>query len=582
MEKEVSKSREKGKIIMTMKEVWELLETEPTSDKRIIKRAYARVTKKYHPEEYPDQFQKIYAAYKQAIEYANYVGSLQNLDADAAKQTTGQKQTEERDETQRFGEGEQSPQAYSEKEERIQKVFQNIREEHEKKLFIFRHKWEWYLKNRNKDSAKREMAVYIETHWFTDIKEEIRQMDDLKVNRKHYQILQYLLENDTKHFLYENIEKWQRMKPMPEGRGKKSKQFGRIFAFTMSVFAVILVGISYFLPKSTYSNQTNSSMDIEQEKERILTFLQETYPMAEFTEIEASQEMWYETYYPGYKKYSEGRNYIVKTANLDIRVHVYSTYKDGNLYIGEDFGQQYLRQLAEKRDLMCDFCHIEPPWNDGESHYLMLGYYNMSSRLDQLEPELTEYMERFLEFAKSEEVSEFINIEGVSFCVGNCFQPTAFIMDAGEMPKPLLYEITDLPAAKDMAEDMVYCIAEYYMHMEPWQLESDPHYDEWVRWYEERVRERNAEPTTSVGSYIVKMAKKAGVEPLIYQQGVFDCISTGDLYRLLKKEGVPVTVLDGGDGFELEDGSRYFVETILCERVFELLTKEQADGNHRN
>ena len=51
---------------------------------------------------------------------------------------------------------------------------------------------------------------------------------------------------------------------------------------------------------------------------------------------------------------------------------------------------------------------------------------------------------------------------------------------------------------------------------------------------------------------------------------------------MLKKEGVPVTVLDGGDGFELEDGSRYFVETILCERVFELLTKEQADGNHRN
>ena len=42
---------------------WEILGIEPTSDKKEIKRAYARLLKQYHPEDNPEEFKQIQAAY---------------------------------------------------------------------------------------------------------------------------------------------------------------------------------------------------------------------------------------------------------------------------------------------------------------------------------------------------------------------------------------------------------------------------------------------------------------------------------------------------------------------------------------
>lgn len=47
--------------------IWRLLEIEPTSDVRKIKRAYAKQAAKYHPEEFPEEFQQIRQAYESAI-----------------------------------------------------------------------------------------------------------------------------------------------------------------------------------------------------------------------------------------------------------------------------------------------------------------------------------------------------------------------------------------------------------------------------------------------------------------------------------------------------------------------------------
>lgn len=38
---------------------WEILGIEPTSDKKTIKRAYAKLLKQYHPEENPEKFKQI-------------------------------------------------------------------------------------------------------------------------------------------------------------------------------------------------------------------------------------------------------------------------------------------------------------------------------------------------------------------------------------------------------------------------------------------------------------------------------------------------------------------------------------------
>ena len=40
---------------------------EPTSDKKEIKRAYAKLLKQYHPEENPEEFKQIQAAYQKCL-----------------------------------------------------------------------------------------------------------------------------------------------------------------------------------------------------------------------------------------------------------------------------------------------------------------------------------------------------------------------------------------------------------------------------------------------------------------------------------------------------------------------------------
>ncbi|MDD3404547.1 MAG: DnaJ domain-containing protein [Hespellia sp.] len=51
-------------------EIWDELEIESTTDTRTIKKAYARLMTKYHPEEYPEKFQEIHRAYEMAMQYA--------------------------------------------------------------------------------------------------------------------------------------------------------------------------------------------------------------------------------------------------------------------------------------------------------------------------------------------------------------------------------------------------------------------------------------------------------------------------------------------------------------------------------
>ncbi len=51
-----------------MNTIWEILEIEPTLDKKEIRRAYAALSRKYHVEEFPEEFARIQQAYHAALE----------------------------------------------------------------------------------------------------------------------------------------------------------------------------------------------------------------------------------------------------------------------------------------------------------------------------------------------------------------------------------------------------------------------------------------------------------------------------------------------------------------------------------
>lgn len=63
---------------------WEILGIEPTSDKKTIKRAYAKLLKQYHPEENPEKFKQIQAAYQQCLHSDQEIESVsyeQNIES---------------------------------------------------------------------------------------------------------------------------------------------------------------------------------------------------------------------------------------------------------------------------------------------------------------------------------------------------------------------------------------------------------------------------------------------------------------------------------------------------------------------
>ena len=57
-------------MILEFREAFEILEIEPTDDKKKIKVAYSKMLKKYHPEDFPEMFMKINEAYEKALGYA--------------------------------------------------------------------------------------------------------------------------------------------------------------------------------------------------------------------------------------------------------------------------------------------------------------------------------------------------------------------------------------------------------------------------------------------------------------------------------------------------------------------------------
>ncbi|WP_026651091.1 J domain-containing protein [Butyrivibrio proteoclasticus] len=52
------------------KSIWQWLEIEPTNDEAEIKKAYSEMCKKYHPVEFPEEFQQLRDSYKQALRIA--------------------------------------------------------------------------------------------------------------------------------------------------------------------------------------------------------------------------------------------------------------------------------------------------------------------------------------------------------------------------------------------------------------------------------------------------------------------------------------------------------------------------------
>lgn len=118
--------------MITYEEAFRRLKIEPTKDRKVIKRAYAAMAKKYHPEEQPEKWLRIKEAYEIALrgcdrenEGAESTGKVNPAQGQQQKETEEPWQSEKEEEQERSGE-------LNEEEEReFNRLFTHIGEEAE-------------------------------------------------------------------------------------------------------------------------------------------------------------------------------------------------------------------------------------------------------------------------------------------------------------------------------------------------------------------------------------------------------------------------------------------------------------------
>lgn len=92
-----------------MERIWDILQIDAEADVRDIKRAYARLSREIHPEEKPEEFQRLYEAYQKALQYVSYrekkkTGAAETASIpDSVQEEEIRKDAEKWDRYERFG-----------------------------------------------------------------------------------------------------------------------------------------------------------------------------------------------------------------------------------------------------------------------------------------------------------------------------------------------------------------------------------------------------------------------------------------------------------------------------------------------
>lgn len=102
-----------------MKDPFKVLGIEPTSEKRQIKKAYAKLAARYHPEEYPEKWQEIHEAYEAALDLASVIEeALQPEEREQEEKTFQSERRESEEKAFQSGQRKQKERVLPDEEER--------------------------------------------------------------------------------------------------------------------------------------------------------------------------------------------------------------------------------------------------------------------------------------------------------------------------------------------------------------------------------------------------------------------------------------------------------------------------------
>lgn len=426
-----------------MFDIWEVLGIEPTSDKKIIKRAYAKKVKTCHPEEHPEEFKLLYDAYQAALEgkVTFAVSELPTVSKEQPEEMT-EKITEE---------------VCDADFEKYRKLFDKNSEKNleiQDKYRTLLHKC--CAKKRSRRDIK-ELVLFLRGSEMLTIKglddilimtaelvEKAPGLVPVKITRTLRDIYgfgkKYNDESDlgesARNRLYHVLEK-------KNIQRKKRRENIRIIIFI--VFIIISGIVSEVREKKEESSSAMLDYQ-EQNFESIRNILENKYPEFEF---KFSYRMNIQGTDKDTNKYIYKVDAILKVEDPILKVetdpHFFTITaeetKEGELVtVEDDFEVQSVELLAERFGIMC-YAQVS-----GEDE----GQYMVTSITDK--NDIPKYINGIKALAKTDTVKN-VNIKGIAFCGRHDMHARYFNNgEEDELSETVLWEFSEL---QDMDRDTI-------------------------------------------------------------------------------------------------------------------------------
>lgn len=427
--------------------VWDILQIEPTDDKRVIKKAYARRSREIHPEEKPEEFKQLYEAYQSALKYAQVMGW---------GETKPEGLQEPREEPWRQSEevaGEEGEEEasglYSYFSER-QKILQEQRAE-------FQRQWEEVTRGGGSPPSIQRWEEYLKSEGFQEIRwdPKVLEISLRKLRQSSYSLkiklalwdayafaegAQFELHGDSLnlyHQLLPSYELRKRDEIAEQKRLQRMEEEKRREAGQSLLFRGIIVACSLVLVLALYSRST-------QERRFVLLTMQNRYPADSFTTPK--------------KEKGADSEYLLYSRNhpeFQIRARVLSGSYRMNLR--ENYGMYLLQNLSDLYGL-----EWESGADDSDGTYTI--YHSDIEDIDRMCDSLYRMLEE-----EGEGVLSFLKYVKISL-KGALYPEPSIYGDIKEPSLSRMYEVKELPEKEVLSQTLKEDYVDYMYNYEAWNL----------------------------------------------------------------------------------------------------------------
>lgn len=498
--------------------IWKILEIEPTTDRKAIRRAYAARSKETHPEEKPEEFRMLYEAYQKALEYAKRGGESASFVAEEELELELELEKEQKQE---------------ETDEPLFSYFEKNLKERTEQVREFCQRFRAFSRERRTPELREWWAQYLYTEefqrikWHPDIiKLFIEELEKRFTFEKDFKLLlwdAYQFQKEESeysediqtlyHILHTEYEMKIAMDLLQIQREENKKRWKRNFLIAGILLLICGPILIYY--------------QVTKEERLAASYLRSTYPGVEFSGPEKS----------GYSYYFE------TPAHPDFRIRVDVPSLD-KCDATDDYAVQLLSYYAKQYGLSC-----------GDVLWKATLYY---PDINDIENFCDTVLQMF------EEQEELQVLTEIGICPENILYPEVMIRGGVynfSYPVKQLYPVAELADNYDhdyLAAQVLEAYIVYMFNYEAWNL-TDGQYVGFGPVYEKFCEEASFYGGDWYSVYNGE-EKVCGLFVPYYSSPDsmgynVDNMTIGNVYHHLLMRGVPITVKEDGSGFLVGSGS---------------------------